>query len=310
MDVGRVVRQLRAVGAQAEITASGLLLGGTPTRLKVMGNRPATPSDLRRITETYRSKDDTATRPVISAKRASRQAISWLLAHPDVTLILDDQVVIDGTVHRLDDTPPAPPRSKGPPAYARYATARVLLSGAPRKDQTRLAELAGVTQGSVSNALRRIPDTRNPGARFDELVRDYPGPGGQAFYWWSRDPVNEQARRLAEHGALISGDFAADRIAPWRMSERVVAYTDAPIDLSTDGYVLADASEYTALVAVPADPTLRATARTWTGTDDVADPIIAAYDVARTATTGDQDEAVNKLRNVVVERFNNAHHHG
>lgn len=80
-----------------------------------------------------------------------------------------------------------------------------------------------MTQGSVSNALRRLPETHNPGPAFDELVRDYPGPGGQSCYWWSSSPVSEQAQYLADRGALLSGDFAADRIAPWRMPERVVA---------------------------------------------------------------------------------------
>lgn len=316
MDVGYIVRQLRAAGADAEIAGVGLLLDGTRTHLKVMRGRPATPSDLRRIAEECRSRAGAdAVRAVISAERASPHAISWAHAHPEVTLVLDNQVVLDGVVHQLDDAAPAPLRRRGPPPYARYATARALLSGASRNDQIRLAELAGVTQGSVSNALRRIPATQDPGAAFDELVRDYPGPGGQTYYWWSSQPVNEQASHLAERGALLSGDFAADRIAPWRMPERVVAYVHAPLDLSAAGYVLADSGDFTTLVNVPADPTLWATAKTWSAIDDdndddVADPVITAHDVIRTATTGDDDEAVEKLRSIVVKRFTAARHHG
>jgi len=316
MDVGHIVRQLRAVGADAEIAGAGILLEGARTHLEVMQGRPATPSDLRRIADTCRSRaGNNVTRPVISAERASPRAISWLRTHPEVTLVLSDQVILDGVVHRLDDAEPAQSRRKGPAPYARFATGRVLLSGASRTDQIRLAELAGVTQGSVSNALRRIPEHRNPGAAFDELVDEYPGPGGQTYYWWSSQPVNEQARHLARLGALLSGDFAADRIAPWRMPERVVAYVDAPLDLAASGYVLADPSDYTTLVAVPADPTLRATARAWSASSAagdvvVADPIIAAYDVTRSATTGDDDEAVEKLRDVVVKRFIAAQNRG
>lgn len=315
MDVGHIVRQLRSVGADAEIADAGILIQGTPTHLKVMRGRPATPSDLRRVVEGCRSRSGTAAlRPVISAERASPRAISWASAHPEVTLVLDRHVIFDGVVHSLDDATPARPPRKGPPPYARYATVRALLAGASRKDQTRLAGLAGITQGSVSNALRRIPEILNPGRAFDELVRDYPGPGGQAYYWWSSKPLDEQARHLAESGALLSGDFAADRIAPWRMPEHVVAYVDAPLDLSTAGYVLADPGDYTTLVTVPADATLRATARTWRAVgenvDNVTDPIIAAHDVLRTATTGDDDGAVEKLRDVVVGRFTEAQHHG
>lgn len=319
MDVGYIVRQLRAAGADAEITDDGIRLAGTPTHLEVMRRRPPTPWDLQRIVNECRSRSGAETvRPVISAERASSQAISWAHAHPEVTLVLDDRVILDGATRRLDDAEPVRPRRKGPAPYARFAIARVLLSGASRKDQVRLAELAGVSQGSVSNALRRIPEARDPGAAFDDLVRNYPGPGGQTYHWWSSRPVHEQASYITEQGALLSGDFAADRIAPWRMPERVVAYVDAPLDLSEVGYVLTDPGDYTMLVTVPADPTLRATARTWRASsvdvvddvDTVADPIIVAWDVTRTATTGDDDEAVDRLRDIVVRRFTVAQDHG
>lgn len=307
LDVGYIVRQLRAVGADTEITGAGLVLEGSPAHLEMMGNRPATPSDLKRIAETCRSRStDSTIRPVIVADRASLQASSWLRAHPEVTLVLSDRVFLDGAELLLDDTHPASRSHRGPQPYARFATARVLLTGASRKDQVRLAELAGVSQGSVSNALRRIPETRNPGAAFDELVRDYPGPGGQTYYWWSSRPVDEQSQHLTDQGALISGDFAADLISPWRMPERVVGYVDAPVDLARDGYVLSDAKDYTMMVVVPADPTLRATASTWNSDYLVADPVITAYDVQRTATTGDEDEAIERLRDVVIHRFSGA----
>lgn len=311
MDVGYIARQLRAAGANAEITGAGLLLNGTPARLEMMGNRPATPSDLRRIAEACRVRvdSDAHARPVISAERASPLAISWLQTHPEVALILEDRVVLDGVVHWFDEAAPAAHRRKGPQPFARFATARVLLSGASRKDQVSLARLAGVTQGSVSNALRRLPEVQDPGTTFDDLVRDYPGPGGQTYYWWSSRPVHEQMRDLAEHGALLSGDFAADSIAPWRMPERVVAYMDAPVDLAASGYVLAEPNDYTTLVVVPADQTIKVTAATWGVDDDnVADPIVTAYDVLRTATTGDEGEAVKRLRDVVVKRFSKALH--
>lgn len=299
MDVGRVLRMLRAVGTDAEIAETGITLAGAATHLEDMGSRPATPSDLVRIAT---SLQGSGARPAVSARRASPAAIAWVLTHPDVVLVLDDRVVIDGVEHRLGDEQSVTRRRKGPSPSARLAVARVLLSGASRKNQIRLAELAGVTQGSVSNALRRLPEIHDPGAAFDELVRDYPGPGGQSYYWWSSAPLNEQAQLLAVRQALLSGDFAADRIAPWRMPERVVAYTESPLDLSPAGFVLADPGDYTTLVVVPADPTLRATAKAW-GTDDVTDPIIAAHDVLRTATTGDENEAVDKLRDLVIQRF-------
>lgn len=305
MDVGYIVRQLRAAGADAEITASGLVLSGKRAPVE-MTHRPPTPSDLRRIAETWNARNDgSLVRPVVYSQRASAGTIAWVQSHPEMTLVLDDRVVLDGVVHRSNAAPSVTPRRKGPQPYARFAIARVLLSGASRRDQVRLAGLAGVTQGSVSNALRRIPENLDPVAAFDEFLKDYPGPGGQSYYWWSGIPLQEQVKPLSDRGALISGDFAADRIAPWRMSEHVVAYVDAPVDLAAAGYVLAAPGDFTTLVVVPADPTLRASSSTW-GVDGVVDPIIAAYDVLRTATTGDEGEAVERLREHVVRRFTGA----
>lgn len=309
VDVGRVVRHLRAAGAEAEFSESGLTLNGTPVHLQSMGRRPATPSDLTRIAEDGgMRKRSTPSRSVIVADRASSQTAAWLHEHPEITLILHDRVFLDGTVHLLDDPPPPQPTPKGPRPYARFAIARVLLSGAPRNNQVHLAELAGVTQGSVSNALQRIPDIEDPGAVFDDLVRDYPGPGGQTYHWWSASPLHEQAGLVSDHGALISGDFAADRLAAWRTPERVIGYVDRPVDLSAAGYVLSAPDDYTTMLVVSADPTLRATGATWNLGGDVADPIIAAHDVRRTATTGDDDEAVEKLRELVVRRYTEAKH--
>lgn len=55
------------------------------------------------------------------------------------------------------------------------------------------------------------------------------------------------------------------------------------------------------LVIVPKDPTLWATAEAW-GRAPFTRPIIASHDVLRTGTTGDQGEAVAKLREYVLRR--------
>ena len=68
----------------------------------------------------------------------------------------------------------------------------------------------------------------------------------------------------------------------------------ASLDLAARGYVLATSLNYTLRLVVPMDDTLWVTSETF-GRAGVADPVIAAYDVLRTATTGDQDQAVAKL---------------
>lgn len=298
MDAGRVIKQLRGAGARMELADVGILIDGVVVEFEVKSGRLPERAWLQKIHAAHVAAHR-GSHVVVVAPRASVEAIEWVRDHPDVTLVLDDRVVHRGEIHVLDETPPLRPATRGPRAYARFAVWRAVLTGAPRRDQVRLAELAGVTQGSVSNALRNIPDTEQPATLFDQFVDAYPGPGGQAFYWWSDRPVDEQAANLKARGALISGDFAADAIAPWRVSEHVVGYLREPVDLAKDGYVLTDESDYTTLVTVPRDPTLWATAATW-GKAEIADPVITAYDVLRTATTGDEHEAVDKLREHVV----------
>jgi len=302
MDVGRVIKQLRTAGARVEMSDLGVLVDGelVDFEFKTTGRLPER-AWLQKIYAAHESLPD-HTHLVVVAPRATVDATEWARAVRDMTLVLDDRVVHDGEIHILAVTPSAQPAKRGPRAYARYAVWRALLAGAPRNDQVRLAELAGATQGSVSNALRQLPDDADAAKLFDKLVANYPGPGGQSFYWWSDRPVDEQAKQLAARGALLSGDFAADAIAPWRVSERVVGYAREPIDLASDGYVLTDESDYTTLVTIPSDPTLWSTAAAW-GKDGVVDPAIAAYDVLRTATTGDQYEAVDKLREYIVRWY-------
>lgn len=302
MDVGRVIKQLRSAGAHVAMSDLAILVDGERIdfEFKTTGRLPER-AWLQKVYEAHELLPDRA-HLVVVAPRATMDAIEWARAVRDMTLVLDDRVVYGGEIHILEETPSAQTPKRGPRAYARYAVWRALLAGAPRNDQVRLAELAGASQGSVSNALRQLPDDEDAAKLFDELVARYPGPGGQSFYWWSDRPMDEQAKRLTARGALMSGDFAADAIAPWRVSERVVGYTKDPIDLASDGYVLTDESDYTTLVTIPSDPTLWSTAAAW-GKEGVVDPAIAAYDVLRTATTGDQDEAVDKLREYAVRWY-------
>lgn len=298
MDAGRIIKQLRTAGAYVQMADLGILVDGELVEFEFKTGRLPERAWLQKVYSAHASAQRRS-HLVVVAPRASAEAIEWTRRRHDMTLVLDEMVVHHGEIHMLDETPPTQPAKRGPRAYARHAVWRVILAGAARSDQVQLAELAGVTQGSVSNALRMLPATDDVGGLFDELVRSYPGPGGQTFYWWSDRPVAEQAKHLASRAALISGDFAADATAPWRIPERVVGYMREPIDLAMDGYVLSDESDYTTLVTIPSDKTLWATAATW-GREDVADPAIAAYDVLRTATTGDEDEAVDKLREHVV----------
>lgn len=301
MDASALLRRLRSAGARAALRDGEIAVDGRPTRLLFGRNRLPERKILERAAAEVAALQDN-TLLIVVAPRASTAAMEWVQELPAlVTLVLDTLVIHRGQVITLEESPLAPVARRGPRPYARHAVSRALLSGASRVDQKRLAELAGVTQGSVSTALRATDAAAAPAERFDMFLRTYPGPGGQTFYWWSDRPIREQADILRSDDRLTSGDFAADVLAPWRLPEHAVSYARVPIDLGRDGFVLATASDYTAMVVVPQDPTLWATADAW-GEPGITDPLIAAFDVQRTATTGDGDEAVGKLRDLVASR--------
>ena len=86
----------------------------------------------------------------------------------------------------------------------------------------------------------------------------YPGPGGLVQHWYGLEPLPEQlARALAANPGrrvVLSGDLAADAIAPWQAPSRVLLYVAQPADLRVHGFVQSGAQEATLTITAPEDP--------------------------------------------------------
>jgi hypothetical protein len=117
--------------------------------------------------------------------------------------------------------------------------------------------------------------------------------GAIQTYWYSVDPVVEQARSAINLGndlavrVLAGGEVAADALRPWRIPTRGLVYATEPIDLSVVGLVQVTAEEATLTVRVPADPTVWATASWWHRVTDgehagipTVDPVVVLEDLA------------------------------
>lgn len=213
------------------------------------------------------------------------------------------------------------------PAWGRYALMRsLLLTSTPRRQVT-LAEESGVSQAAISHILKAHPDetirhdagwtAANPAKLFDTFMDRYPGPQGIASSWFGLDSVREQAHRVIAAtptglDPLLSGDVAADDIAPWRRPIKAVIYARAGLDRTADGPSLerlglaeSKASRATLEFVVPADTTIWATARAWSSSvkgEAAVDPIMAAWDIARSRGS-DASEAVVKLRKFVIDQW-------
>ncbi|NQX35077.1 hypothetical protein [Herbiconiux sp. VKM Ac-2851] len=217
---------------------------------------------------------------------------------------------LDG-IERRPDKKTAPAPRKGPKPYNRYALERALILDDQARPQAVLAGEIGAPQSAVSQSMRSLkkvfanfsehkqaPDRR---MLWDHFMTEYPGPGGITTYWWHDTPLQEQAHLVGVRTkALVSGDLAARVIAPWRQPEHVTMYLGEGFDPSALGFALGTPSDYTLSITVPADKTIFATAKAFAPMPGYVDPVIAAYDVGVTGTSGDENEAVERIRDQVV----------
>lgn len=128
------------------------------------------------------------------------------------------------------------------------------------------------------------------------VLRNYPGPGGLTTYWWHSEPLEAQYDMAKESmpGILLSGDLAADRIWSWRSPQHVLCYHRAPVNPVDLGFAMASEDDFSFALTVPRDHTLWETSAIFEA-DGLTDPIITAYDVVATGTTGDEREAALRL---------------
>lgn len=299
MDLSFVVKQLRAAGAHVEIPSEpniDLRVNGHPAEVKAYHSDPRR-AQLNRARETAAHGN----RPlVVQVERISPELAELATRERRIVVVSTDEVILDGQRVTLVEGKPPTRSKRGPRPYTRFAVGRALLAAGRATTQQHLASLAGVSQATVSLTVGEWRETTDDRELFDRLVTEYPGPGGIESFWWSDHSLWQQADDLRAVDALISGDFAASAIHDWRLPERALGYCRRQVDFTSKGYVLATPLDYTLRLIVPIDRTLWATAAAF-GRDGIADPVITAYDVLRSATTGDQDQAVAMLRQAVVD---------
>ncbi|RZU73545.1 MarR family protein [Micromonospora kangleipakensis] len=217
----------------------------------------------------------------------------------------------------------APPR-RTRPGRVPWGTFTLLrrLADHPWATQQQLAALAGVSQPRVSQALAALADQglvhRTPAgwdvtdidAAFQWWLHAYPGPGGLRTLWYGLEPPVEQAETViglltnGDHGrTAVSGDVAADFIAPWRSPRRAIVYAQTGLDLTSAGLTPADEDDATLELIVPKDPGVWPCPAVQVQPESMplADLLQVLWDVSRTPGT-DTDEAVQHLQRVMRER--------
>ncbi|MEV0426489.1 hypothetical protein [Micromonospora sp. NPDC050495] len=208
----------------------------------------------------------------------------------------------------------------GPVPWGTFTLVRRMIQR-PYASQHELAALAGVSQPRVSQALRALAEeeivhrtsngwtVRDIDAAIRWWLGSYPGPGGISTYWYGLPPVVEQARAVVElvaaadrPGVAVSGDVAADIIAPWRAPARAMLYARTGVDLAGAGFVPAGEEEATLEFTVPKDPGLwQPSVEEVTVGLPLADPLQILWDVRRSPGP-DSEEAAQRVWDALRRR--------
>jgi len=151
---------------------------------------------------------------------------------------------------RVSQAPPTPKRRSLPSGAGSLSLIRWLAVHASEAPvgATAMSELARVTRARGTQILvdleclglakkaSRGKWTVDRGSLLDRFVQEYPGPGGPERYFYTLQAPGDAAatlvtnsdRRRKEAPWVISGDVAADLVAPWRRPSHLVVY---PLDV-------------------------------------------------------------------------------
>jgi hypothetical protein len=268
---------------------------------------------------------------------AERAGWSWLVAGPGGvrgSIRFDDAVVLIGGEEPGDASLRRTRPGRVP--WGSLAVVRCLFVR-PALTQAALAELTHLSQPRISQILKALAGAglvekigggwvpRDLDGLLRHWLDTYPGPGGVSTYWFGLDAPRDQAktviRRLSrdaastsatgEPAAVVSGDVAADLIAPWRTPIRAVIYARAGADLTEDGFTPVGNDEATLELVVPHDSGVwsqglgRQAGRTFDALP-TAGPLQVLWDLMR-APGPDRAEAVAALWEVLREQSRSIH---
>lgn len=281
------------------------------------------PSDIAKL----KTRDQEPVLVVVpSATPAVRAAVeaagwSWLI---DSGHGVEGLLRVAGRQLTIGKGNPAAPQRRTPPGRVPWGTFTLVrrLAERPWAGQRQLAIATGVSQPRVSQALATLTeqglahrtatgwDVTDIDAVWDWWLDSYPGPGGLRTLWYGLEPPAKQAeavvgllRGLDQGPVAISGDVAADVLAPWRSPRRAVVYAHTGADLSDAGLTPADEEDATLELVVPKDPGIwpASAAEETVGSGPLADPLQILWDVVR-APGPDAHEAAQHLRRVLHGR--------
>lgn len=273
IDVVTLLRELDFSIAEGTSSTSWLLGAPDGRFFEVTLTVPTTRLNAH-IVRNHSAHQRTDRRLLIGESATAQVTARAMAGQIDILTAEPIRLIHHGVTYATDDEPvqghhvPFPRR----PAWMRWAVERYLLLAKEPVRQPMIAAALGTSQQSVSNAVRSLgelvadqPDgfiAADRASMLEHWMGVYPGPGGQEFGWYSVDPIVEQVStavrtaNLLGANPLVSGDVAADQLAPWKLPARGRIYLAEPVDLLGEGFVPAPVKEASLTTCVPRDPSI------------------------------------------------------
>jgi hypothetical protein len=199
---------------------------------------------------------------------ALRAGLSLLLAPDSIGQLTRGHLITPtGDLITLQETSPTPVR-RGRRPWATIAIATYLLEG-NASTQDALAGRAWDTPARTSQVLHTLQRwvqrtdrgwTATDTAGLTKWLLEQPPPGRTATTWLGLDDPAPTATRVATWltaqnvSYALSGDVAADLLAPWARPTRALVYVDQALDLTPLGLTPAPPDAATLELVVPDDP--------------------------------------------------------
>ncbi|WP_146953372.1 helix-turn-helix transcriptional regulator [Cellulomonas soli] len=202
------------------------------------------------------------------------ERVSVLIA-PDRGPVRGTLIDADDVEHTIDagdasaEARPGEARRRGRTPWGTYSLLLEMLRETEPRSQTTLAAEVGVTQARASQALNQLSGLVERRARgwtvtsqrdaAQWLVERYPRPRLSSTWLTLDDPVpaTQSIARLLSDARVryaVTGQVAADVIAPWARPTRTTIWTDRLVDLEDAGCTPVTSVEATVTIAVPDDP--------------------------------------------------------
>lgn len=219
---------------------------------------------------------------------------------------------------RMSSSPPKVESEALPSGSGSWAIIRSAITDGVVESVTVTARNAGISQPRATQVLARLTGAgylQREGRstwRVDRqrllgaFLEQYSGPGGSTSWFYSLDSPLAVAKKAVESGEVISGelavsgDVAADQIAPWRTPTQVTLYLPVPGVARKLGVVEAQGPEDANVeVIVPDDTSVFDAGRT--GQLPLAHPTQVIWDLNRHGGT-DREEAAERIRAWLLSR--------